>query len=64
MANYVSVGCATVFQPMNANFGIIPPLEKKVKGGKAARNDAYAARALAAAIELEKQLFENREENV
>jgi folate-dependent tRNA-U54 methylase TrmFO/GidA len=42
---------------MNANFGIIPPLEKKVKGGKAARNDAYAARAIAAATELRKCLF-------
>lgn len=47
MARYISIGSATAFQPMNANFGIIPPLEKKVKGGKAARNDAYAARAIA-----------------
>ena len=31
---------------MNANFGIIEPLEKKVKGGKKARYEAYAARAL------------------
>ena len=46
MARYVSVGSAVAFQPMNANFGIIPPLEKKVKGGKTARNDAYVARAL------------------
>jgi len=64
MASYVSVGSATAFQPMNANFGIIPPLEKKVKGGKAARNDAYAARALAFAKELRSSLFENTEENV
>lgn len=64
MASYVSVGSATAFQPMNANFGIIPPLEKKVKGGKAARNDAYAARALAFAKELKSSLFENTEENV
>ncbi len=46
MAEYVSIGNGSDFQPMNANFGIIPPLEKKVKGGKAARNDAYAARAV------------------
>ena len=46
MAHYVSEGTATAFQPMNANFGIIPPLEKKVKGGKRARNDAYVERAL------------------
>ncbi len=64
MASYVSVGSATAFQPMNANFGIIPPLEKKVKGGKAARNDAYAARALTLAKELKSSLFENTEENV
>ena len=46
MAHYVSEGTATAFQPMNANFGIIPPLGKKVKGGKRARNDAYVERAL------------------
>jgi len=34
------------FQPMNANFGIIAPLDKKVKGGKKTRNEAYAARSL------------------
>lgn len=58
MASYVSIGSATAFQPMNANFGIIPPLEKKVKGGKAARNDAYVARALAAVKEIKSLLFE------
>ena len=57
MASYVSVGSASDFQPMNANFGIIPPLEKKVKGGKAARNDAYAARAVAAIQALTPLLF-------
>ena len=31
---------------MNANFGIIAPLDKKVKGGKKCRNEAYAARSL------------------
>jgi len=46
MAWYVSHGEQTLFQPMNANFGIVPPLEKKVKGGKRARNEALAARAL------------------
>lgn len=46
MAYYVSHGDKTVFQPMNANFGIIPPLDHKVKGGKKARNEAFSARAL------------------
>ena len=47
MAAYVSRGGMGTFVPMNANFGIIKPLEERVKGGKSARNEAYAARALA-----------------
>ena len=39
------------FQPMNANFGIVAPLEYKVKGGKKARNEEIAKRALST-IEL------------
>jgi len=31
---------------MNANFGIISPLDIKVKGGKRFRNEALAERAL------------------
>ena len=47
LANYVSEGgISSSFQPMNANFGIIEPLEKKIKGGKKARNEAYAERSL------------------
>lgn len=46
MANYISHGGQNAFQPMNANFGIIRPLETKEKGGKKARNQAYAVRAL------------------
>jgi len=46
MAWYVSHGEQTLFQPMNANFGIVPPLAAKVKGGKRARNEALARRAL------------------
>lgn len=48
MAAYVSRGGAGAFVPMNANFGIIPPLEKRVKGGKMAKYAVYAERALAA----------------
>ena len=48
MAHYISEGGTTAFQPMNANFGIIPPLSQRVKGGKRARNDAYVARSLEA----------------
>ena len=48
LAHYVSLGgVSSSFQPMNANFGIIAPLDKKVKGGKKYRNEAYAIRSLA-----------------
>lgn len=46
LAHYVSSGGLGSFQPMNANFGIIAPLEKKIKGGKKARYEAYASRSL------------------
>lgn len=46
MSNYISCGGAGDFQPMNANFGIIDPLEVKIKGGKKERYRAYAERAL------------------
>ena len=47
LARYVSEGgVSSSFQPMNANFGIITPLDKKVKGGKKFRNEAYAERAV------------------
>ena len=47
LAHYVSEGgISSSFQPMNANFGIIAPFDKKVKGGKKARNEAYATRSL------------------
>ena len=47
LAHYVSEGGVSKdFQPMNANFGIIAPFDKKIKGGKRVRNDAYAERSL------------------
>jgi methylenetetrahydrofolate--tRNA-(uracil-5-)-methyltransferase len=51
MAAYVSEGSAQGkghFVPMNANFGIIPTLGERVKGGKIAKYERYSARALAA----------------
>ena len=48
MAHYISHGGLSDFVPMNANFGIIPSLEHRVKGGKIARYEVYAARALEA----------------
>lgn len=49
MAAYVSEGSLQGkghFVPMNANFGIIPSLGERVKGGKIAKYERYAARAL------------------
>ncbi|PEB41553.1 FADH(2)-oxidizing methylenetetrahydrofolate--tRNA-(uracil(54)-C(5))-methyltransferase TrmFO [Bacillus pseudomycoides] len=45
MANYITATNAKNFQPMNANFGLFAPLEKKIKK-KQERNEAYATRAL------------------
>ena len=47
LAHYVSEGgISSSFQPMNANFGIIQPFDKKIKGGKNCRNLAYSERSL------------------
>ena len=57
LAHYVSEGgVSSSFQPMNANFGIIAPFEKKIKGGKKCRNEAYSARSLELIKEI--NLFE------
>ncbi|MCD8145716.1 MAG: methylenetetrahydrofolate--tRNA-(uracil(54)-C(5))-methyltransferase (FADH(2)-oxidizing) TrmFO [Clostridiales bacterium] len=47
LAQYVSTPSAD-FQPMNVNFGIIPPLGHRVRGGKRAKNAELARRALEA----------------
>ena len=63
LAHYVSEGgVSATFQPMNANFGIIEPFDKKVKGGKKARNQAYTERSLALIDELARVLI-NKDEN-
>ena len=53
LANYISDQSITAFQPMNVNFGIIAPLEQRVKG-KANKNLAIANRALAHLDAMEK----------
>ena len=52
MASYVAFGGASAFAPMNANFGIIEPLGARVKGGKVAKNQALADRALVCIDEM------------
>ena len=47
MAYYVSTGSMSGnFVPMNANFGIVEPLGYRVKGGKVAKYEVVADRAL------------------
>ena len=57
MAHYVSHGDKTLFQPMNANFGVMPPLGFKVKGGKRVRNEAMSRRALEEIGRIRETLF-------
>ncbi|QYR19781.1 FADH(2)-oxidizing methylenetetrahydrofolate--tRNA-(uracil(54)-C(5))-methyltransferase TrmFO [Paenibacillus sp. sptzw28] len=45
MAHYITTADFKHFQPMNANFGLFPPLEKRIRGKKE-KNEAIAARAL------------------
>ncbi|MGA4720267.1 MULTISPECIES: FADH(2)-oxidizing methylenetetrahydrofolate--tRNA-(uracil(54)-C(5))-methyltransferase TrmFO [Fictibacillus] len=45
MAYYITTANPDNFQPMNANFGLLPPLEKRIKN-KQERNTALANRAL------------------
>ena len=52
MAQYVQNGSVSAFVPMNANFGIIEMPAKKVKGGKAARNQVIADTALQTIAEM------------
>ena len=55
LSHYVSKGnLSGNFQPMNANFGIVAPLDRKVKGGKKARNEEIAKRAIQTIEEIMK----------
>jgi len=49
LCHYITHAAAADFQPMKANFGILPPLEETGKGkrNKRQRAEAYVARALA-----------------
>lgn len=45
MSHYITTADPHNFQPMNANFGLFPPLLKKIKNKKE-KNSAYAERAI------------------
>jgi methylenetetrahydrofolate--tRNA-(uracil-5-)-methyltransferase len=46
LSHYVTHADLKDFQPMKANFGILPPLDSSSKIGKRERGKAYAERAL------------------
>ena len=56
MSAYVSRGSLGNFVPMNANFGIIPSLPERVKGGKMAKYAVYAERSLSAVEDLKERI--------
>ncbi|RBW69867.1 FADH(2)-oxidizing methylenetetrahydrofolate--tRNA-(uracil(54)-C(5))-methyltransferase TrmFO [Bacillus taeanensis] len=55
MAHYITTANPNNFQPMNANFGLFPPLEPRIKN-KQARNEQIANRALETIQNFAKEL--------
>ena len=55
LARYISGGSTGEFQPMNINFGIIPPLDHRVKG-KRNKNAELSARSLAIIDRLKEEV--------
>ncbi|RKP55448.1 FADH(2)-oxidizing methylenetetrahydrofolate--tRNA-(uracil(54)-C(5))-methyltransferase TrmFO [Cohnella endophytica] len=55
MAHYITTADFKHFQPMNANFGLFPPLGHRVRSKKE-KNDAIAARALESIDALSEEL--------
>jgi methylenetetrahydrofolate--tRNA-(uracil-5-)-methyltransferase len=45
LAHYITNADAKHFQPMNANFGLLPPLEERIRNKKL-KNERLAERAL------------------
>ena len=54
---YVSNPSVTMFQPMNINFGIMPPLDHRVKG-KRTKNAELSARSLAIIDQIKQEVRE------
>ena len=59
---YISDTTVSDFQPMNVNFGIMPPLGYRIKGGKRVKNAALAARSLEKIDELREAVLRDRKE--
>jgi methylenetetrahydrofolate--tRNA-(uracil-5-)-methyltransferase len=63
LAAYISDPNVINFQPMNANFGVVASLDRKVKGGKKARHEAIGERAVETMRENFSHLFDENKEN-
>ena len=59
---YISDTTVSDFQPMNVNFGIMPPLGYRVRGGKRVKNAALAERALGHIDALREAVLSDRKE--
>ncbi|MGI6167598.1 MAG: methylenetetrahydrofolate--tRNA-(uracil(54)-C(5))-methyltransferase (FADH(2)-oxidizing) TrmFO [Eubacteriales bacterium] len=59
LAAYISRGGAGRFEPMNANFGLVPPLETKVRN-KQQKNEALSDRALSAIADISDIVWQGR----
>ncbi|MFZ5639100.1 MAG: FADH(2)-oxidizing methylenetetrahydrofolate--tRNA-(uracil(54)-C(5))-methyltransferase TrmFO [Bacillota bacterium] len=55
LCRYVTTADARTFQPMNVNFGLLPPLDEKIRDKKA-KNSKIAGRALAAIDNIRENL--------
>ena len=53
---YISNMSVTAFQPMNINFGIMPPLDHRVKG-KRNKNAELSARSLAIVESIKEEVL-------
>jgi methylenetetrahydrofolate--tRNA-(uracil-5-)-methyltransferase len=56
MAQYITTADFKHFQPMNANFGLFPPLGTRVRSKKE-KNEAIASRALEGIEKLKTEIF-------
>ena len=59
---YVSNPTVVDFQPMNINFGIMPPLEYRIRGGKRVKNAALSERSLALIDALREEVLQDIKE--
>ena len=59
ITSYITTADAENFQPMNANFGILPELPEKIKD-KALKKQAYSQRAVCDMKEFKEKLENDR----